>query len=726
MKIFMLTGLLLTVVAALPPGVAQEQRSSTLQLEEVVVTARKMAESLQDAPAAIDVIGVDRLQAIGVTDIRAVQFLVPSIRLNKQQSVAQMFIRGVGIASDAPGLDMGVVMTFNGIEQFREATGSSLFDLERVEVLRGPQATTYGSNAAGGVINVVFARPSNDFSGRASVEVGNYDRVHASAAQNFALGDRAQMRIALDALDRDGFASNGLDDQDTRASRLTFTAQPTDNFDFMLWGSTYRAKGIGDVGYASPFVDRDDPWNQTWNPLAIVAHFPGQALRNRDIELFEFGGELNLKFRAATLTYIPGYARLEHLGHLVIDTGPARILFQGDVERRQDTHELRLAGSDPKSRLQWLTGLYYYQLDTSELRTVGPNRSFDIPEQPSEAIAAYGEATYALTDPLRLTLGLRYSELDKSAAGSRFTPGPTPTPIPFSADLGWDHVDWKVGLQYDVNPQSMLYVAVQTGYLGGGINFFSSPTQSNEVKPEELMAYIVGLKSAWLDERLRFNSEAFYYDWENYQVGLFNIAAATNIVFNASKSEAYGLEFDMNYQAGRADQLTLGLGFFHGEFTDFVVPAGVSSPVRTYDFTGLELPFAPEFSAAFSYEHTFDFAGGSRLVAGAQLQYSSEFWTSFSHGITRCSQVSPAVLPQSACIDDGTRQPDATLINADLTWHLPGDRWRIGLWGRNLTDEPIRASGGDGGMNAAGVVTSFAASTLTPPRTYGVRLSAQW
>lgn len=726
MKTFMLTALLLTVLAAPQPGVAQEPGQLPPQLDEVIVTARKVAESLQDTPAAIDVISVDRLQAVGVTDIRAVQFLVPSIRLNKQQSVAQMFIRGVGIASDAPGLDMGVVMTFNGIEQFREATGSSLFDLERVEVLRGPQATTYGSNAAGGVINVVFARPSNDFSGRASVEAGNYDRVHASAAQNFALGERAQMRIALDALDRDGFASNGLDDQDTRAGRLTFTAQPTENLDFMLWGSAYRAKGIGDVGYASPFVDPGDPWHQTWNPLAIVSHFPGQALRNRDIDLTEFGGELNLKFSAATLTYIPGYARLDHLGHLVIDTGPARILFQGDIERTQNTHELRLASADPKSRSQWLTGLYYYKLETSELRTVGPNRSFDIPDQPTEASAVYGEFTYALIDPLRLTLGARYSEIDKSAAGNRFTPGATPTPIPFSADLSWNHVDWKVGLQYEVTPESMLYIAVQTGYLGGGINFFNSPTQSNEVKPEELMAYIVGLKSAWLDERLRFNSEAFYYDWKNYQVGLFNISAGTNIVFNASKSKAYGVEFDMDYKAGRADQLTLGLGLFHGEFTDFVVPAGVSSPVRTYDFTGLELPFAPEFSASFSYQHTFNFAGGSKLVAGAQLQYSSEFWTSFSHGITRCAQVSPAVLSQSACIDDGTRQPDASLINADLTWHSPSDRWNIGLWGRNLTDEPIRASGGDGGMNAAGVVTSFAASTLTPPRTYGVRFSTQW
>lgn len=292
-----------------------------------------------------------------------------------------------------------------------------------------------------------------------------------------------------------------------------------------------------------------------------------------------------------------------------------------------------------------------------------------------------GELTYALSDPLRFTLGLRYSETDKGVNGNRFTPGPTPTPIPFSADFGWDHVDWKVGLAYDVTPASLLYAAVQTGYLGGGVNFFNSPTTSNEVQPEELTAYMLGMKSTWLEERLRFNWEGFYYDWENYQVGLFNVSAGTNIVFNAPKSEAYGLEFDVEYRPAQNDRLTLGVGLFHGEFTDFVVPVGVSSPLRTYDFNGYELPFAPELSATLSYEHSFEFAGGSSLVAGTMVQYSSEFWTSFSHGITRCAQVAPATLSQEACVDNGVLQPDAELVNIDLRWHSPGDRLSIGLWG---------------------------------------------
>lgn len=725
MKLSTLSGLCVASVISTAPASAWSQESPG-EIVEVVVTARKVAESLQDAPAAIDVLTADRLAAVGVTDVRAVQYLVPSVRLNKQQSIAQMFIRGVGIASDAPGLDMGVAMTFNGIEQFREATGTSLFDIERLEVLRGPQATTYGSNAAGGVVNVVFVRPTNDFKGRAALEIGDYDSVHASLAQNFALGDRAQMRVALDSVERDGYVANGLDDQKTRAGRLTFTAAPTDNIDFMLWASGYHAGGIGDVGYASPFVNPNNPWDQNWDPRAIITHFPGQAFRDRDIDAFEVGGELNWDLGSLNLTYIPGYISLDHIGHLVIDTSTARILFQGDVEREQMTHELRLSTSDPSSKLQWLTGLYYYDLQSSELRTVAANKSFDVQKQPSETLAGYGELSYAVTEPLRLTVGLRYSEIQKSATGNRFTPGPTPTAIPFSADLSWNHIDWKVGAQYNLTPDSMLYAAVQTGYLGGGINFFNSATTSNEVKPEELLAYILGVKNTLLDSRLTLNVEAFYYDWENYQVGLFNVQAATNIVFNAPKSEAYGIEFDLQYLPTDHNRLSVGLGLFQGEFTDFTVPVGVSSPVRTYDFDGLELPFAPEVSATLSYEHSFDLSNGSRVVVSPQVQYTSEFWTSFSHGITRCSSVAPTTLPQSACVDDGTLQPDATMVNLDVSWHSPDDRWIISLWGRNLADEAVRSSGGDGGMNAAGVVTSRGATTLAPPRTYGVRFAANW
>lgn len=708
---------------------APRERADAEATGEIVVTARKVTESLQDAPAAIDVLQSGRLEKMGVTDIRAVQYLVPSVRLNKQQSVVQMFIRGVGIASDSPSLDMGVAMTFNGIEQFREATGSSLFDIGRVEVLRGPQATTYGSNAAGGVVNVVFARPKNDYSGRASVEYGNFDRLHISAAQNLPLGEQAEVRFAGDFLRRDGYASNGLDDQKTIAGRVTLTARPGDNFDFMIWASHYHAGGLGDAGYATPFINKNDPWKQTWDRNAILAHSPDQIGQRRDIDLTEIGGEFNLDLGQASLTYIPGYIKIDHVGHLVIDTGAARILFEGDSHREQITHEVRLTGTDTSSPLKWLTGLYYYSLDTAEVRTVAVNKVFDIPEQPTRTIAGYAQLTYELVDGLRFTGGLRYSKIEKSIRGARFRPGPAssnPAPIPFTADFEWDHVDWKAGVEYDLTPDSMLYASAQTGYLGGAVNFYNSPTQSNEVKPEELKAYIVGMKNSFLDNRLRLNWEAFYYDWRNYQVGLFNVAAGTSVVFNAPKSESYGFELDSDFRFTDDDRVSLAVGLFHGEFTDFIVPAGVSSPVRAYDFTGFDVPFAPRLSATFSYEHTFRLSNGSRLVANGLVQYTSSFWASFSHGITRCSNVPPAVLTQEQCVDQGLRQPRAAVVNLDLTWHSPDDEWELGIWARNLTDRPIRTSGGDGGMNALGVVTSRAATTLSPPRTFGVRLVKSW
>ena len=695
-------------------------------LEEIVVTAQKVASNLQDAPAAIAVISQDRLATQGVTDVRAVQFMVPNIRLNKQQATVQMFIRGVGIATDSPSIDSGVAMTVNGVEQFREATGASLFDIERVEVLRGPQGTTYGSNAAGGVISVVTARPSNDYSGKAVVELGNYERRYVSAAQNLPLGETSQLRAAVDYLRRDGYAANGLDDQKNYAGRLTFTTELGENADLMVWGSAYHAGGRGDVGYASPFINPSDPWKQTWDPTALISVGPEQRTRKRNVDIFEFGAELNWRLGGATLTYIPGYIESDAKGHLAIDTGAVRVLFDEVSARTQYTHELRLASADPTSRLKWLAGLYYYELNTHAFRTVAANISFDIPKQPSKTYAGYLQTTYSLSDALRLTGGLRYSHIEKSARGNRFTPPPLRTPIPFSAAFEWNHVDWKVGAEYDLTPDSMLYATVQTGYLGGGVNFFNSATLSSEVKPEKLLSYQVGMKNTLLDGRMRLNGEAYYYDWKNYQVGLLNVGAGTSVVFNVPKSEAYGVEFDLQYALTAHDELSLSGGYFHGQFKDFVVAPGVSSPVRGYNFNGFALPFAPDWSASLYYQHVFDLSNGSTINASAQVQYASSFWTSFSHGVTRCVNVPTAVLPQSACVDRGVLQPPSGIANLDLTWNSPDKRLSLGVWVRNVTEEVVRASGGDGGLSATGALTSRAATTLVPPRTYGVRLSANW
>ena len=700
---------------------------SAVALEEIVVTAQKVSANLQKAPAAIAVIQSERLATQGVTDVRALQFMVPNIRLNKQQATVQMYIRGVGIATDSPSIDSGVAMTVNGVEQFREATGASLFDVERVEVLRGPQGTTYGSNAAGGVISVVTARPSHDYSGKAVVELGNYERRYLSVAQNLPVGENAELRAAVDYLRRDGYASNGLDDQKNYAGRLTFTTTLGEDADLMVWGSAYHAGGRGDVGYASPFINTHDPWKQLWDPKIAISVAPAQRDHHRDVDVVEFGAELNLKLGFANLTYVPGYIESDAKGHLVIDTGAARVIFEEVSARKQYTHELRLASANPDSRLQWLAGLYYYELDTHAWRTVAANIAFDIPDQPSKTYAGYLQTTYSLSDPFRITGGLRYSHIEKSATGRRFGPPPARTPIPFASSFDWNRIDWKLGAEYDLTPDSMLYATAQTGYLGGGVNFYVSATQSSEVKPEKLLSYQVGIKNTLLDGRMRLNGEAYYYDWKNYQVGLLNVGVGTSVVFNAPKSEAYGAEFDLQYALTSQDQVSLSGGYFHGEFKDFVVPQGVSSTVRGYNFNGFKLPFAPTWSATLYYQHVFELANGSTINASAQVQYASSFWTSFSHGITRCVNVPTAVLPQSRCVDRaGMLQPAYAVSNLDVTWHSPDKRLGLGVWVRNLTDEAVRASGGDGGLSATGALTSRGATTLAPPRTYGVRLTANW
>lgn len=715
-------------VAPLTSVLAQERQEgqSAPRIEEVVVTATKRAESVQDTPASIAVIGADQLQAQGVTDIRLVNTLIPGVRFGKQQSTAQLFIRGVGIGSDNPNLDTAVAMVVNAVTQPREGTGASLFDLERVEVLKGPQGTIYGTNAIGGVINIVTARPKKDFSGDAFVEIGNYSRTQLNAAQNFPIGDKVQLRAAINKLDRDGYASTGLDDEDLLAERLSVAVQPTDRLNLLFWVQHYQADGLGDQGYATPPIDNSDPWQ-----IGPINTASPRINEKRDISITQGGLELNWDLSDdLTLSWLPGYYTANRKDHLLIDTGlPTGSLFSTFTKRDQITQELRLANSD-SGKWQWLAGLYYWRLDTEEQReffTSGIQlKNWDIPQVLNESYAAFGQLTYSLTDATRLTAGARLARDKKSGHGNTFGPPPAyvvPPARVFTADYTWNHVDWKVGVEHDLNSTSMLYAAVQTGFLGGAFQNFPNGLNglSNEVNPEKLLAFALGSKNSFAGGTFVFNGEAFYYDYKDYQTGLVSLAAGTNAFFNAPKAEVYGIDLEMQWAPTDADRLTLNAAAMHSEFTDFVVAQGVSSAVRAYDFNGYQLPNAPKLVATATYQHTFKFASGARVVPSITSQYSDGHWGNFSHGITRCSAVPPTVLTQDQCVDRALLQKSYTVTSVNLDFHSSSDRWRVGLFARNLENDNVLTSGGDAASPQARTATTWA-----PPRTYGAQFNVNW
>jgi iron complex outermembrane receptor protein len=710
-------------------GLCAEAPDSPAQpgdLTEVVVTAQKRTENVQKVSAAISVLSESMLQSSGVTDIRKVESLVPGVRFGKQQSVAQLFIRGVGIGSDNPNLDTAVAMVVNGVNQPREGTGASLYDIQRIEVLKGPQGTIYGTNAIGGVVNVVPVRPGHDWDGSVYTELGNYSLVHVTATQDIPVGDALRLRAAVNRVDRSGYASNGLDDENSLAGRLTAVMDSWDTLSIMLWGSGYQNLGRGDQGYATPPRNAEDPWQV--GPITTSSPRNGESRHNT---IGEAGAEVNWQINDnLNFTYVPGWYHSAQSGHLLIDTGtPVGSLQSVFNTRNQITQELRL-GSGGIGRFQWLTGLYYSRLDTAEYREFFAGgaqlRNYNLPQVLGTSYAAFAQGTYSILDDTRLVLGARLARDQKSGHGNVYGPPPAYLVTPsreFSADYTWNHVEWKASVEHDLSASSLIYVAAQTGFLGGAFQNFPDGLngQSNKVSPEKLLAFTVGSKNEFADGRIRLNAEGFYYDYKDYQVGLINLAAGTNAFFNAPKSRIYGLDLESNFQFTSNDRLTLNFSTMNAKFTDFYVAQGVSSAARAYNFTGYDLPHAPKFEANATLEHTFHLSNGARLVPNLTSQYSVGHWGNFSHGITRCAAVPVGVLSQDACVDYGLRQGAYTMSSGNLTYISPKDFFSAGLWVRNIENKAALTSGGD-----AANPNVRTATTWNPPRTYGVDARVRW
>jgi len=309
-----------------------------------------------------------------------------------------------------------------------------------------------------------------------------------------------------------------------------------------------------------------------------------------------------------------------------------------------------------------------------------------------EGYAGFGEATYAVTDGLRLTAGGRWSHDHREGDGE------TAFGQPYSADEDYDHFDWKVALEADLGATAMAYATVQTGYQPGTYNLFpATPEQSNLVDPAELTAYTLGIKSRFLDDRLQVNNEVFYYDYRDLLVQSFNLNTALLTTFNAAKSQIYGDQLDVTYVITDRDLLNLSVGYLHAEYEDFDVPPGVNIGIPRRSFDGFPLQYAPDWTITAGYQHDFTLGPGY-LRARIETHYEDFFWGTFMQA-------------------RGTQQESYWKSDASLTYYMGDGSWTLGLWIRNIENVPVIAATTTGQFGPYGV------SFVEPPRTYGVRFT---
>ncbi|KKC27009.1 TonB-dependent receptor [Sphingomonas sp. SRS2] len=696
-----------SAIALMLAGAAQAQdttpqsEAATGGLEEIVVTAQKRSENIQKTPAAVTAFTGNALVQSGTTDLRAVQNIVPGARFQQEGATTQVILRGVGSNLDFGAIEPTVAFNVNGIFTPREGTSQPLFDLDRIEVLPGPQGTLYGRNALGGTINISFKRPTHDLETSAVLEGGNYDLMHATVVQNVPLGEGVAARAAIDFTKRDGYMESGAYSKDDIAARLGLLFDRTEGFTAYLWGqytkrdgspSNLVNKGFDPVTgqFSKDAFLRDRPWDDLRvGAFADPSALPfGQPIAEKQkYNLYNFGAQFDLEVAdGVTLTYVPGYFHLDSNSSYWLGVIPD---YKED-NYRLITQELRLSGNS--DRLNWLAGLYAYTQKTYGYSFVGKASgpfgfiASGVLHHRVKGIAAFGQATYDLNDAWRLTAGGRLSYDKRKGSGISPDVG---NPL-FTFEKSFKRFDYKIGTEFDVSPTAMVYLTYQTAYQPGTFNEApSTPTFSNLINSPKLSSITGGFKSRFLDNTLQINVEGFYYKYNDLLLQAYDASKPYNQVFNA-KAETYGVQIDTVFQPTPDDRLSASLGYLHARNKEFAVP-GLAA------FEGLSLPYAADWTINVAYHHDFHLSNGY-IRPAVDARYESTYFADFVH-------------------TPGTNQKPTWRENASITYFADTNKWSAGLWIKNITNKAVIAA------TAAAGIPGPATAYLEEPRTYGARVT---
>jgi iron complex outermembrane receptor protein len=661
---------------------------STSALEEIVVTARKQAEDLQKAPAAITAVTGDTLAAMGVTDLSDISGLIPSTQIVDLPLGTHLYIRGIGSEQDRPFVNQLVATVIDGVYMPRETTNIGQFDVGQVEALPGPQGTLYGANAVGGVINITNNRPTGALESTGQLEVGNYAAVHGTMVQNIPLSDTVWVRSALDYNKHDDYQTAGADSLNAFGGRVSLLAMPTDDFTAYVWGSYNRDTGnpmdaVVTTANGPVYANPSNPWDATACAHSPCSFIPYQNIGpNRgDVIVSIVAGQFDWRFGSATLSLIPTY--VDSSFDTVSYAGPISIYVV--TSHTQYTNELRFT-DDITSQLKLLSGLYWLHSRDYGDHDAGGGINPEALNYESD-YAAYGQMTYSVLDNLRFTGGLRYAAQKKE--DDFIIPALNP------ASHTWQPVDWKVGAEVDLAAHSMLYATVQTGFANGT---FDSQNPLNEqpgyVKPTHLLSYTAGIKNRFLDGRLEVNDEVYYYDYKNYLIQtaiIANNGTIGNGFYTAPKVVDYGDQLDVRALITDSLQIQANFGYLHARAQEFTSAGETFSDYALFD--------SPNFTASIGAQYRWHWSNGADVTARVDSNYNSGYWANFPH-------------------EDGTLQEAFTKTSASLTYHAPEGRWSVGIYGKNLENEAQYATGGYVGV---GVTQGLA--YVTPPRTFGVRFT---
>jgi len=727
-------------------------------LQDIVVTAQRRVESAQKAAVAITAVSGSELIRAGVSDTTSLQKLAPALSVQPSGGTTSIYVRGVGTQAGNSYAENAVGFNFNGVFIARPTAPSGVYyDLQRVEVVKGPQGTLYGRNATGGAINVLPNRPKlGEWGGDIKAEAGNYNARKASAAINVPLGPIMALRVAGQVIDRNGYLSDGYDDDKGEAGRISLLIKPSSDWSMTLVGDYYHQHGMGSGNVLLPSsvpgapalmarVGGADPVSvAALRSYATTVAAPpfcggtggliasgcvmtpqGDGYMRGDFWGISAQTEGDLGF--ATLTVIPAYRQSisNYRSYL------PGFLLQVSDRSKQLSLETRLASKDD-GRLRYVLGGFYFAEDQNAVNYFAQgtlSTTLFNPILKTQSIAGFGQLTYLLTPRLRLVAGGRYTHETKSqttslAAGGLPNAVNPPLGAAFSGHLAFSKPTWKAGVEFDAGPRSLLYAHVSTGFKAGG--FFVAAPPSNTFAPEMLTAYTLGSKNRFMGNRLQLNLEAFYWDYTDQQISFVGgvpsssgLVTSGGVTVNAGKSRIYGSEVELRFAPSRADQFGATLQYLNGRYnglqtaifsnTGAPVPTGCTvtgsrlanpgvNAARFYDTdcSGKPTVYSPKWTLNLDYAHTFDLGHGLKLIAAARTAIKSDFYLNVS-------------------FQENEKQAAYRMSDANLTLEGGEGRWSLSGFVNNIEDRAVLVRAGNR------PILNVSYGTLAPPRTYGMR-----
>lgn len=733
-------------------GTASGQGQSSQGIAEIIVTASKQETSLQRESRAVNVVGAEELQRAAVVEPTSVQNLVPGLNITPNGQQMQVFIRGVGDKTINAATDPAVAINVDGVYYPKSYEASSqFFDLERIEVLKGPQGTLYGRNASAGAINLITANPKFEVSGFAEVEYGNYDSIRGTAAINLPLSETVALRVSGQIIDRDGFLSDGYNDANSQAVRAKLLIAPNDTTSLLITGAYAHTGGQGTASVLLPdFTGQaagaeflpTDPWAGPTHPDTInyIAETSGEFntlhLINDgwlfdngyvDTDVYSLVVDFEHQFDWATLNIIPSYVGSTTRN---FNAAAVNVPTYADTTSDQLGVEARLS-SPAGSRHKWVIGAIAMREDVSDNYqswiTIPPGALLQATEAPArddETLGFFGEANISLTDTFRVIAGARYTWEKKTVVGSTLSVvgefGNLPDPfggfppveigghvigaegsIDISGELTDEAVNFRAGVEYDIAPDSMFYANVATGFKAGG--FYNDVAGENSYKPEKLTAYSAGVKNRFFDNSVQLNIEAFYWDYTDKQeTYLGNLSINPNSVLlitdNAASAELYGFELSSIFQATDNDTFYADVAYNHTKYGDYVVQPAIGPEV---DNTGKPLVRAPKWTGRIAYQHNQSLGSAGDLSLDASMRFSSSYY------------LDNAFTP-------GSLHPSYQVYDASLRWQPTSGQFSITAFMKNIGDKAYYT----GAIFTPGIPNG--AGQIGDPRTYGVRVKVNF